>query len=79
MNCPFNFLPPRFVAGWLFKCPNPVDRVSLSMWTGRAVIHLGLWMWTSMAHSKATLLEHQRRKTPGTSCDEVSPVRQGAC
>ena len=27
----------------------------------------------------ATLLEHQRRKTPGISCDEVPPVRQEAC
>ena len=30
-------------------------------------------------HSKATLLEHQRLKTPGISYDEVSPARQEAC
>ena len=28
------------------------------------------------AVERATLLEHQRRKTPRTSCDEVSPVSQ---
>ena len=29
--------------------------------------------------SKATLLEHQRRNTPGISYDEVSPARQETC
>ena len=38
LNCPFNFLPPRFVAGWLLSVQTLWDRVSLSLWTGRAVI-----------------------------------------
>ena len=140
LDCPFNFLPLRFVAVWLFSvqtlwtgCPCPYGRVRAVIqaygcghpWRWKFAVRGrtcwdGLWrydpgrgrvvndseesgtetrsgfgghdskfqQWSAplngavlgvRRHSKATLLEHQRRKTPGISYDEVSPVRQETC